>query len=123
VVGKNSLVNVTVKMDSVNGNLSLVCSYGAKWSYSNSPSDLMATYENTVTIDSIMLQHVALPVCVKANSGRSILELDLNDYSVHVDIKNSNFSNLNGRILNVHMSSTPHSHVNIYKCFFIQNSV
>jgi len=124
VIGNNSLKSVTVVMGRDNEILG-TCSRGVKWSYDNLYGKFIETYDNIVlSIDNIIIkQHTGLQLaCVNTDVDRSILKLELNKHTLHVDIKNSNFSKLNGRILNVKVSSASHSHVNIYKCSFVQNS-
>ena len=122
VIGNNSLENVTVIMGRNNAALDM-CSYGAKWSYRNLNGDFMEINKIIVTIDNIMMKQLNISLaCVEVNSDKHILDLELYKHKVQFTIKNSNFSILNGTILNVKVLSALHSHININQCSFIQNS-
>ena len=122
VIGNNNLENVTVIMGRDNVALDM-CSYGAKWSYRNLNGDFTEINKIIVTIDNIMMKQLSKSLaCVEVNSDTQILELELYKHNIQLNIKNSNFSILNGTILNVKVLSALHSHININQCSFIQNS-
>jgi len=120
IVGNNCFENITVIIGR-NNRAIRTCSYGAKWHYSNSFGNI--TKPAIVIIDNIIIKYLCTSY-MDANMDRGFLEfeIDRHDILVYIEIKNSNFYKLNGRILNVNILSLSYSHIRIYNCGFVQNS-